>query len=359
MYSIIDIEGSGGQFGEEKIIEIAIYKFDGKEIIDQFSTLVNPEKEIDDYVQKLTRITDKMVKRAPKFFSIAKRIIEITEGTTLVAHNSDFDYRMLRQEFNELGYQFEMQTLDTVKLSEYILPDQKSYSLSKITKSLGISHLDKHRAFGDARATLELFKILLAKDTEKNIIEKAISQKLYRRFSPQLIEMLEELPHTTGVFYVHNVHGKIIFVGWALDISNRVHQYFTTTELLGVKIQNKADRISFEETGSALLAKIKCFEEERKLKPKLNKPHLKKKKKLPKNPLFPADTIWIDKGRNANESSYFVVENGFLKGYGYFELNAQIDSKEKWKQRMIPIQETMEMRSSFQEWLDKRKAKVE
>ena len=75
MYAILDIEATGGKKGEEDIIEVAIYRFDGKKIVDQLISLVSPDRKIDAYVQKLTQITPKMVKSAPKFHEIAKRII--------------------------------------------------------------------------------------------------------------------------------------------------------------------------------------------------------------------------------------------------------------------------------------------
>ena len=149
MYTIIDIESNGAGYGEEKIIDIAILRYDGHRIIDQFMSLVNPQSTITPYVQKLTSIRPKMVKTAPKFHEIAKRIIEITEGSTLVGHNIDFDYRMLRQSFRKLGYDFKINTLDTIPLAKKLLPNQESYSLGKLAKAIGIGITDQHRASGD------------------------------------------------------------------------------------------------------------------------------------------------------------------------------------------------------------------
>ena len=98
MYAIVDIETTGGKFNEEGITEIAIYRYDGDKVIDQFSSLVNPEKEIQPFVQRLTGINSKMLINAPKFYELAKRIIDITTDCIIVAHNADFDYRMLRTE---------------------------------------------------------------------------------------------------------------------------------------------------------------------------------------------------------------------------------------------------------------------
>ena len=171
MYSVIDIESNGAAFRKENIIEIAIYRYDGHEIVDQFISLVNPQSEITPFVQKLTKITPKMVKTAPKFHEIAKRVVEITSSTTLVGHNIEFDYRMLRQEFKRLGYDFKINTLDTIPLAKKLIPEEPSYSLGKLVKSLGIPLTEHHRAGGDARATLDLFKLLIIKDKDSEIIQ--------------------------------------------------------------------------------------------------------------------------------------------------------------------------------------------
>ena len=95
MYAVVDVETTGGKYNEEGITEVAIYKFDGNEIIDQFISLVNPERPIQPFVVNLTGINENMLRNAPKFYEVAKRIVEITEDCTLVAHNASFDYRML------------------------------------------------------------------------------------------------------------------------------------------------------------------------------------------------------------------------------------------------------------------------
>jgi len=174
MYAILDIETTGGKYNEEGITEIAIYKFDGHTVIDQFISLVNPEKPIQPFVVNLTGINNKMLQNAPKFYEVAKRIVEITTDCIIVAHNASFDYRILRTEFERLGFDFERQSLCTVELSQKLIPDQKSYSLGKLVRSLGIAISDRHRATGDAQATVKLFKMLLAKDVEKNILKETV-----------------------------------------------------------------------------------------------------------------------------------------------------------------------------------------
>ena len=131
MYSIIDVETTGGKFNHEGITEVAIYKFDGVKIIDQFISLINPEIPIQPFVQQLTGITDKMVEKAPKFFQVAKRILEITDNSIFVAHNSSFDYRMIKIEFERLGYEFELPQLCTVQLSKKLIWSNTKLQCSK------------------------------------------------------------------------------------------------------------------------------------------------------------------------------------------------------------------------------------
>ena len=203
MYSIIDVETTGGKFNHEGITEVAIYKFDGVKIIDQFISLINPEIPIQPFVQQLTGITNKMVEKAPKFFQVAKRILEITDNSIFVAHNSSFDYRMIKIEFERLGYEFELPQLCTVQLSKKLIPEIKSYKLGNLVKSLGIPISNRHRASGDALATVELFKLLLLKDSKKEILTKLILYK-ERSNKSKWFEILNKLPNETGVYYLYS-----------------------------------------------------------------------------------------------------------------------------------------------------------
>ena len=267
MYSIIDIETTGGQFNEEGITEIAIYKFDGHEIIDQFISLVNPEKEIQPFVVKLTGINNAMLRSAPKFYEVAKRIIEITEGSILVAHNTSFDYRILRTEFTRLGYDFIKPTLCTVELSKKLLPGMESYSLGKLVRALGIPVTDRHRASGDALATVKLFKLLLSKDTEKEILISSIKAEIKSGLTPKLLDIVESLPNRTGIYYIHNEKGDLIYIGKSKNIKKRVNQHFTGKTNKCKKIQLEVFAVTYEETGSELIALLKESEEI-----KINKP---------------------------------------------------------------------------------------
>ena len=267
MYAIIDIETTGGQFNEEGITEIAIYKYDGYEIKDQFISLINPEKPIQPFVVKLTGINNAMLRSAPKFYEVAKRIIEITDDCILVAHNTSFDYRILRTEFNRLGYDFVKPTVCTVELSKKLIPEQPSYSLGKLVRALGIPMSDRHRASGDALATVKLFQLLLAKDTEKEILIGLIKAEIKSGLSPKLLDIVESLPNKTGIYYIHNEKGDLIYIGKSKNIKKRVNQHFTGKNNKSKKIQAQVFTVTYEETGSELVALLKESEEI-----KINKP---------------------------------------------------------------------------------------
>ncbi|HRB70357.1 exonuclease domain-containing protein [Flavobacterium sp. WV_118_3] len=267
MYAILDIETTGGQYNEEGITEIAIYRFDGHEVVDQFISLVNPEIPIQPFVVKLTGINNAMLRSAPKFYEVAKRIIEITQDCIIVAHNAAFDYRVLRMEFRRLGYEFNRNTLCTVELSKKLIPDQPSYSLGKLVRSLGIPIADRHRATGDAMATVKLFKMLLSKDLKKEIVTTFIKKEIKSGMSPKLLDIVEGIPSKTGIYYIHREDGTIIYIGKSKNIKKRVNQHFTGTSRKAKKIQNEVYAVTFEETGSELIALLKESEEI-----KINKP---------------------------------------------------------------------------------------
>lgn len=166
MFSIIDIETTGNSYKFGKITEIAIYQHNGQEITDSFSTLINPEIDIPFFITDLTGINNEMVKGAPRFFEVAKKIVEMTRGRTFIAHNVSFDYKFIQQEFARLGYDYQRKTMCTVKMSRKLLPGHRSYSLGKLCSELGIQINGRHRADGDALATVKLFEILLEKHAE-------------------------------------------------------------------------------------------------------------------------------------------------------------------------------------------------
>ncbi|HSO85902.1 MAG TPA: 3'-5' exonuclease [Draconibacterium sp.] len=164
MFVIIDIETTGNNCKYSNITELAVYQHNGQKITNLYTTLINPGIDIPYYITTLTGIDNEMVKNAPKFHEVAKIIIELTAGRTFVAHNVKFDYGFIREEFSRLGYDFNLTTLCTVQLARKLLPGHSSYSLGKLCSDLGIEINGRHRAPGDALATVKLFELLLQKN---------------------------------------------------------------------------------------------------------------------------------------------------------------------------------------------------
>ena len=179
MFAIIDIETTGNSYKYGKITEIAIFHHNGYEITDSFHSLIYPEMDIPFFITQLTGIDNQMVKGAPRFYEIAKKIVEMTMGRTFVAHNVQFDFKFIKEEFKRLGYDFNCKTMCTVKLAKKLLPGHKSYSLGKLCTDLGIEINGRHRAAGDALATVKLFEILLKKNELYNDAKSMNNYKLF------------------------------------------------------------------------------------------------------------------------------------------------------------------------------------
>jgi DNA polymerase-3 subunit epsilon len=212
-----------------------------------------------------------MLRNAPKFYEVAKRIVEITEDCIVVAHNAKFDNRILKTEFKRLGFEYKKRTLCTVELAKQLIPGQQSYSLGKLTRSLGIPVSDRHRASGDALATVTLFKMLLAKDSEKSIIKDSIRLEPKLHIEPRLKDIIDELPSITGVYYMHKADGEIVYIGKSKNIKNRVNQHFTSTAPKAKKMQLQVNAVTYEATGSELVALLKESEEIKRNKPIYNR----------------------------------------------------------------------------------------
>lgn len=446
MYAILDIETTGGKYNEEGITEIAIYRFDGHQVVDQFISLVNPEKPIQPFVINLTGINNEMLRHAPKFYEVAKRIIEITDGCIIVAHNALFDNRILTTEFDRLGYQYEKETLCTVELSKKLIPDMPSYSLGKLVKSLGIPLTDRHRAQGDAKATVALFKLLLSKDTSKEIISETLRKDPKRQLEPKLVDIIGKTPSETGVYYMRNEAGKIIYIGKSINIKKRLRQHFTSDNRKSKRIQLEVKSVTFEQTGNELIALLKESEEIKHNKPiynralrrtsfthqlnsfvdedgyinlKIEKADGRKKpittfsnyqqartalfKIVEENQLCQKLTglynttkhcfnytikeclgacinkepveeynnrvkaylkkrsyenlnmLIIDRGRDLDERTVIWIENGVYKGYGFYNLNHQINNPEILKTIINPMQNNRDVQHIIQNYIRRKK----
>lgn len=272
MYSVIDIETTGKGFKSQKITEISIFLFDGKKVIDEFTSLVNPEQRIPNFITNLTGITDAMVRNAPKFYEIAKKIEELTKDCIFVAHNVNFDYNIIRNEFKSLGFDFKRKKLCTLRLSRAIIPGLNSYSLGNICSVEDIHISERHRAKGDAEATVELFRRLLKRDNNLTV-DYFLNARSRQATLPPLLEKktVDELPETHGVYYFRNAQNEIIYVGKANNIKQRVISHFYDKKKKEIAMCSETANITYQETGSELLALLNESAEIKRLYPKFNR----------------------------------------------------------------------------------------
>ena len=271
MYAIIDIETTGLRPQSDKITEIAIYIHDGNRVINEFATLIYPEKTIPYFISGLTGITNEMVEDAPRFYEVAKEIIELTENQIFVAHNARFDYNFIKEEFKRLGYHFKRDIFDTVKLSRKLIPGLKSYSLGKLCNHLDIEVNDRHRAAGDALATVKLFELLLNLDSETG--SKLFAGTGLKDLHPELsTEKVKALPEDTGVYYFYDENDQLIYIGKSKNIHQRVLTHLSNnSSQRKIEMRDRIAQIDYELTGSELIAYLLESDEIKKNKPIYNR----------------------------------------------------------------------------------------
>lgn len=425
MFAIVDIESSGGNFQKDRIIEIAIIIFDGSKIINQYTTLINPLTTISPFVVGLTGITDKMVENAPTFEEVSSKIIELTEGNIFVAHNAKFDYGFIKSEFKRINQVFNRKQICTVSLSKKILPHHKSYSLGNICNDLGIEIKNRHRALGDTMATVSLLKQLISNDKE-HIIQKIISDELFLSVLPINLsrDIVDGLPEEMGVFYFHNFEGEVIYIGRGKNIKEQIITLFENKQNREEMAELKREifNISYELTGSELIANFMELNELRKINPKYNKYQglakykygifkeelegksqlivkalneiekpivrfVSKKRaekgiellvekfsifnninlesealigKIIKHFDYPKMNFFmVDEGRSGNERSMILIEEGTYYGYGYFFPDVIGNNVEELKNNIKRDAETQEIKKLIISHYNKSKKNVE
>ncbi|WP_428330708.1 exonuclease domain-containing protein [Mucilaginibacter sp.] len=274
MYAIVDIETTGGHASANGITEIAICIHNGKKVIERYSTLVNPHKEIPIYISALTGITNEMVQNAPPFADVAHDVYHLLNNKIFVAHNVNFDHSFVRYHLAAAGYDLQCNKLCTVRLGRKILPGLPSYSLGKLCNHLGISNESRHRAAGDAEATSQLFTLLLKSDTQSHI-PSALKQNSKEQVLPANLPKkdVEALPASPGVYYFHDQKGKVIYVGKAKNLKKRVTSHFTGNNP-GPQRQEflrNIYNITFQLCGTELVAFVLEAVEIKRLWPKYNR----------------------------------------------------------------------------------------
>jgi DNA polymerase III subunit epsilon len=271
-YAIVDLETTGGMPKRDRIIEVAIVIYEGNQITEKYSSLVNPERSISYEITRITGIHDGMVEDAPKFYEIAKQIVLMTEGAIFVAHNVNFDYNFLREEFDRLGYTYSRKNLCTVKLSRKAFPGLKSYSLGNLIRHFDIEVAARHRALDDAYATAIIFDKIIHKEGHemtKVLIDRGVKEnKLPEAIT---LERIHQLPEKAGVYFFYDIYNTIIYVGKSINIKSRIMQHFQQITSKSEKLVRKSADLDYILTGSELIALLLESEKIKILNPEINR----------------------------------------------------------------------------------------
>jgi DNA polymerase-3 subunit alpha (Gram-positive type) len=178
-FVVFDLETTGAKTPPCRVTEIGAYRVRGGKITEEFHTLVNPETFIPVFISQLTGITDKMVRRAPKFREIAADFLDFIGDSVLVAHNAHFDIRFLNHEIGRVytDYRVANPHLCTVQLSRKLLPHIDNHRLNTVAEYFSVALINHHRALEDARATAHIFVNLLEELEMRGISDLAMAKR--------------------------------------------------------------------------------------------------------------------------------------------------------------------------------------
>jgi DNA polymerase III subunit epsilon len=264
MYAIVDIETTGSYAANNGITELAIVLHDGNKIVDRYETLINPETPIPRYIQALTGIHPGMLTDAPVFSDIAFRVFGLLKEAIFVAHHVNFDYSFVKYQLEQCGFELNTRKLCTVRLSRKVFPGLRGYSLGKLCEDLDIPILNRHRAGGDADATAILFEKILKNDSSGAVARMLHGKSREQYLPPNLpSEQIASLPYTPGVYYFHDQKGKVIYVGKAKNLKNRVCSHFSNNSsgLRKQEFLRNIYSVSWQDCGTELMAfLLECVE---------------------------------------------------------------------------------------------------
>lgn len=272
-FAVVDLETTGLKASKNKITEIAIILHDGEKEISRWHSLINPEVVINTAITELTGITNDLVSAAPKFFEVAKQIVELTEDHVFVGHNVRFDYTFLREEFARLGFTYTRKQLCTLQFARRVFPGSKSYALGKICKQLRIDHQHAHRAVADAQATADLLTLCLERDGQDDVEPDTLKSTMRESLLPGGLSMkqIHNLPDKCGVYYFLNARKEVVYVGKSQNIRRRVLEHFAQKDDKGNRLHNQVRSIKYELTGSELVALLFESHEIKRLLPSINR----------------------------------------------------------------------------------------
>lgn len=253
--SFVDVETTGTSANFGRIIEIGVIRVVDHQVVNEFSTLINPQTHVDPFILSMTGIDPKDLEDAPSFYSVADKIKEILQGSIFVAHNVMFDYSFLKKEFERLEESFSSKYCCTVKLSRKLYPRFKHHNLDALIKRFNLECQNRHRALDDARVIWDFYKLSL--DTlgpEK--LAAAVDLVMKRPSLPVGISenIVDSLPEGSGVYIFYNAQNAPLYIGKSKNIRTRVLSHFASSKEIttDMKIAQDISRIETMETAGEL-----------------------------------------------------------------------------------------------------------
>jgi DNA polymerase III subunit epsilon len=255
IFAVTDIETTGGKPGRDGMTEIAIVLTDGTKILDQFSSLINPQTDIPPTIVRLTGITPEMVENEPLFEDLADQIFEKLQNAIFVAHNVNFDLSWVKYCLQKSGYKWNPPRICTVKTSRKLLPGFASYSLGKLCESLEIPLENRHRALGDALATTHLFHKMIETHGMEQLLKHVEYLVKLTDLPPNLtLPQIQKIPDEAGLLEFWSENQRL----WCKGTS-RMHQ--TALQFAqkrpskpAQKIYEQITEVRFTATGNSIIA---------------------------------------------------------------------------------------------------------
>ncbi|MBX3717094.1 MAG: hypothetical protein KF738_13935 [Burkholderiales bacterium] len=237
--AFVDLETTGTSATGDRVTEVAIVRVVDGELVEEWSTLVDPECSIPPDIQVLTGITNEMVRGAPTFAGIRHEVLDRLEGHLFVAHNARFDYGFLKNEFARLEVPFTAEVLCTVRLSRRLYPDAVGHGLDALIARHGLADpLDaidpagrtgRHSALGDARALWRFVQVVERERPAEEIVAAVKRLLKIPSLPPQLpVDALEGVPECPGVYRFFGVNDLPLYIGKSVNLRDRVRSHFTS-----------------------------------------------------------------------------------------------------------------------------------
>jgi DNA polymerase-3 subunit epsilon len=258
--AVVDLETTGTAATSDAITEIGIVLVEGGDVVEEWSTLVNPGSSIPPEIQALTGITDAMVRDAPTFDDIAGEVLTRLEGRLFVAHNARFDYGFLKNAFRRAGISFTADVLCTVRLSRRLYPQHAQHSLDALVSRHNLSTEDRHRALGDARLAWQFMQTAVREHPAEDVAAAARALLKMPSYPPQLDpDAMKDLPEGPGVYVFYGVNDMPIYIGKSVNLRDRVRSHFSSDHRHSndVRLSMEIRRIDYEETAGELGALLR------------------------------------------------------------------------------------------------------